>query len=146
MENERLQQDIENKNRELGISTMHMTKQNEILGKIKSELSALKGSKEIKSIIKLVDQNMNPEKDWNMFEKAFNEADKGFFKKVQTTHPELTPSDLKLCAYLRLNMSSKEIAPLLNISTRSVEIKRYRLRKKLNLKHEAGLVNYLLTL
>jgi FixJ family two-component response regulator len=61
---------------------------------------------------------------------AFNNADKDFFKKIKSVHPTLTPNDLKLCAYLRLNLSSKEIGPLLNISVKSVEIKRYRLRKK----------------
>ena len=49
--------------------------------------------------------------------------------KLKEAHPSLTKNDLKLCAYLRLNLSSKEIAPLLNISVHSVEIKRYRLRK-----------------
>jgi DNA-binding CsgD family transcriptional regulator len=57
----------------------------------------------------------------------------------------LTANDLRLCAYLRLNLSSKEIAPLLNISVRS-EIKRYRLRKKMELTHEQGLVEYILAI
>lgn len=79
-----------------------------------------------------------------MFKEAFDNADKDFLKKIKAAHPSLTPSDLKLCAYLRLNLTSKEIAPMLNISIRSVEIKRYRLRKKLNLLHDDGLVNYIL--
>ncbi|MDP3352671.1 MAG: LuxR C-terminal-related transcriptional regulator, partial [Flavobacteriaceae bacterium] len=65
-------------------------------------------------------------------------------KKVKKLHPSLTPHDLRLCAYLRLNLSSKEIAPLLNISIRSVEIKRYRLRKKMDLSHNLSLVSYIL--
>ena len=68
-----------------------------------------------------------------MFKEAFNNADKDFIKKLKSIHPNLTPNDLRLCAYLRLNLSSKEIAPLLNISPRSVEVKRYRLRKKMEL-------------
>lgn len=63
------------------------------------------------------------------FEEAFNNADKDFLKEIKGKHPSLTSNDLRLCAYLRLNLSSKEIAPLLNISPRSVEVKRYRLRK-----------------
>ena len=66
--------------------------------------------------------------------------------KLETKHPNLTPNDLKLCAYLRLNLSSKEIAPLLNISPRSVEVKRYRLRKKMNLLPKSSLANYILDL
>ena len=69
-----------------------------------------------------------------------------FLKKVKQAHAALTPNDLRLCAYLRLNLSSKEIAPLLNISVRSVEIKRYRLRKKMDLSHEQGLVEYILSI
>jgi DNA-binding CsgD family transcriptional regulator len=65
-------------------------------------------------------------------------------KKVKEKHPKLTPNDLRLCAYLRLNLSSKEIAPLLNISPRSVEVKRYRLRKKMDLPHDFNLTNYIL--
>jgi DNA-binding CsgD family transcriptional regulator len=65
-------------------------------------------------------------------------------KIIKDKHSALTPNDLRLCAYLRLNLSSKEIAPLLNISTRSVEVKRYRLRKKMNLPREASLTNYIL--
>jgi DNA-binding CsgD family transcriptional regulator len=75
---------------------------------------------------------------------AFNNADKDFIKKIKVSHPELTPNDLRLCAYLRLNLSSKEIAPLLNISPRSVEVKRYRLRKKMDLSHDKNLTSYIL--
>ena len=64
--------------------------------------------------------------------------------KIKAAHPELTPNDLKFCAYLRLNLSSKEMAPLLNISIKSVETKRYRLRKRLQLHHDDSLVNYIL--
>jgi len=69
-----------------------------------------------------------------------------FLKKIKSLHPELTPNDLKLCAYLRLNLSSKEIGPLLNISVKSVEIKRYRLRKKKDLAREANLTLYILNI
>jgi len=144
LENERLQADIENKNRELGISTMHTIKQNELLNSIKSKLESVKDKSELNEVIEIINKNLDVESDWLLFEKAFNEADSDFFKKVKVEHPALTPSDLKLCAYLRLNLSSKEMAPLLNISPRSVEIKRYRLRKKLNLSHEKDLVAYIL--
>ena len=93
-------------------------------------------------IIKDIDKNISTNEDWAFFEKAFNHADKDFFKKVKEIHPELTANDLKLCVYLRLNLSSKEIAPLLNISHRSVEIKRYRLRKKINLDRSIQLNDY----
>ena len=142
--NEKLQQDIESKNRELAISTMSLIKKNEFLNNVKKELKGTDGSKNLKPVIKIIDKNLNNTDDWKFFQEAFNNADKDFLKKVKALHPTLTPNDLRLCAYLRLNLSSKEIAPLLNISTRSVEVKRYRLRKKMNLPHESSLTNYIL--
>jgi DNA-binding CsgD family transcriptional regulator len=97
-------------------------------------------------VISTINKNINEEDTWNLFKDAFNNADKDFLKKIKALHPALTPNDLRLCAYLRLNLSSKEIAPLLNISVRSVEIKRYRLRKKMDLPHGQGLVEYILSI
>lgn len=142
--NEKLQQDIENKNRELAISTMSLIKKNEFLHSIKTELKEKEDAKGLNSVIRIIDKNLNNTDDWKFFQEAFNNADKDFLKKIKTLHPDLTPNDLRLCAYLRLNLSSKEIAPLLNISPRSVEVKRYRLRKKMDLEHDASLTNYIL--
>ncbi|AUP81607.1 LuxR family transcriptional regulator [Flavivirga eckloniae] len=142
--NEKLRQDIDNKNRELGISTMSLIKKNEFLNSIKKELKNIDDINKIKHVIKIIDRNINNTDDWHVFEEAFNNADKDFLKKIKQEHPALTSNDLRLCAYLRLNLSSKEIAPLLNISSRSVEVKRYRLRKKMNLPHESSLTDYIL--
>ncbi|MFH4966938.1 LuxR C-terminal-related transcriptional regulator [Gaetbulibacter sp. M240] len=142
--NEKLRQDIENKNRELGISTMSLIKKNEFLNNIKKELEGIDNVTQLKKINKIIDRNLSDNDDWKLFEEAFNNADKDFLKKIKSSHPELTSNDLRLCAYLRLNLSSKEIAPLLNISPRSVEVKRYRLRKKLNLEHNDSLSDYIL--
>lgn len=142
--NEKLREDIESKNRELGISTMNLIKKNEFLNNIKSELQSIDNERDLKKVIKIIDRNLNNNDDWNLFQEAFNNADKDFLKKIKEIHPSLTSNDLRLCAYLRLNLSSKEIAPLLNISPRSVEVKRYRLRKKMELPHEASLSDYIL--
>lgn len=142
--NDKLRQDIESKNRELGISTMSLIKKNEFLNSIKKELLKAQDSKGVKQVVKIIDRNLNNTDDWNLFQEAFNNADKDFLKKIKSIHPELTSNDLRLCAYLRLNLSSKEIAPLLNISSRSVEVKRYRLRKKMSLEHESSLTDYIL--
>ncbi|WP_044397551.1 triple tyrosine motif-containing protein [Lacinutrix sp. Hel_I_90] len=144
--NEKLQRDIENKSRELAISTMSLIKKNEFLNDIKKELNSAKIDANLNPVIKIIDKNINNTDDWKLFQEAFNNADKDFLKKVKSKHPKLTPNDLRLCAYLRLNLSSKEIAPLLNISPRSVEVKRYRLRKKMDLPHETSLTNYILDL
>ncbi|MGB1993256.1 MAG: triple tyrosine motif-containing protein, partial [Flavobacteriaceae bacterium] len=143
--NEQLNQRIENKNRELAISTMSMIKKNTLLGSIKDELLNLKNISEVKNVVRNIDKSINNDDDWNYFEEAFNNADKDFLKKIKEIHPKLTPNDLRLCAYLRLNLSSKEIASLLNISSKSVEIKRYRLRKRMNLEHKTNLISYILS-
>lgn len=143
--NEQLNQRIESKNRELAISTMSMIKKNTLLGSIKDELINVNELSEVKKVIRNIDKNINDNEDWTYFEEAFNNADKDFLKKIKELHPKLTPNDLRLCAYLRLNLSSKEIASLLNISPKSVEIKRYRLRKRMNLEHKTNLIGYILS-
>jgi DNA-binding CsgD family transcriptional regulator len=74
-----------------------------------------------------------------------DEIKRQFFDRLLMAHPNLSSKDLEMCSHIRLNLSSKEIAPLLKISVRSIEIKRYRLRKKMNLTHEEDLVEYLLS-
>jgi DNA-binding CsgD family transcriptional regulator len=147
LKNQQLQQDIEARNRELAISTMSMINKNTTLNKLKSELVKSKEESEnIAPALSIIDQALKNDQDWEFFEQAFNHADKKFFKRIKEKHPSLTPNDLRLCVYLRLNLSSKEIAPLLNISARSVEIKRYRLRKKLDLERDVNLSEYVINL
>ena len=124
---------------------MSTLKRNEFLNKVKKELSEIKDIDNIKKIIKNINAKLKNNDDWEYFKKAFDNTDQGLFRKLKSEHPALTKNDLKLCAYLRLNLSSKEIAPLLNISVHSVEIKRYRLRKKMNLKRNQGIVEYIMT-
>lgn len=144
LKNEKLQGEIFSKTRELSVSTMNIINKNELLRTIKDELTLVKDETNIKPVIKIINKNIANTSDWELFQEAFNNADSDFLKKVKTLHTALSPNDLRLCAYLRLNLSSKEIAPLLNISVRSVEIKRYRLRKKMDLPHENSLVEYIL--
>lgn len=144
LKNEKLQGEIFSKTRELSASTMNIINKNELLRTIKDELTLVKDETNIKPVIKIINKNIANTSDWELFQEAFNNADSDFLKKIKSMHPSLSPNDLRLCAYLRLNLSSKEIAPLLNISVRSVEIKRYRLRKKMDLPHENSLVAYIL--
>lgn len=149
IKNEQLSIDVDKKSKELAVSTMNLIKKTELLNIIKGDLKNSTDSttnRSIKSVISTINKNVKDENTWNIFKEAFDSADNNFLKKVKENHPLLTPNDLRLCAYLRLNLSSKEIAPLLNISVRSIEIKRYRLRKKMNLPHEIGLVEYILSI
>lgn len=148
LKNEQLTKDVDSKNKELAVSAMNLIEKNKLLALIKEDLNKTsdEGNRNLKSVISTITRNINEEDSWNLFRDAFDSADKDFLKKVKQAHSLLTPNDLRLCAYLRLNLSSKEIAPLLNISVRSVEIKRYRLRKKMDLPHEQGLVEYILNI
>jgi signal transduction histidine kinase len=153
IKNEQLQADLASKSRELANSAMNIVYKNELLQKISEEIARLKDSSgktmsgdQLKRIQKVINDGMSDERDWNLFENSFNEAHESFFKKLKAQHPDLVPNDLKLCAYLRMNMNSKEMASLFNISLRGVEIRRYRLRKKLNLEHDKNLVEFLMEL
>lgn len=151
LQTEKLQAELESKNRELSNSALSLAYKNELLQKLSDELLKIKdenGKKlpieQISKVQKVINEGMNDERDWNLFENSFNEAHENFFKKLKAQHPELVPNDIKLCAYLRMNMSSKELSSLLNITLRGVEIRRYRLRKKLNVPHDKNLVEFLM--
>ncbi len=151
LKNEQLESDLKSKNRELANSAMNMVYKNELLQKIRAEVMKLKQSDgkaleehQLRRISKVIDEGLSDDRGWGLFEESFNEAQEDFFKKLKKEYPDLVPNDLKLCAFLRMNMTSKEIASLLNISLRGVEIRRYRLRKKLNLEHDKNLVEFLM--
>ena len=89
---------------------------------------------------------MASQDDWKVFQANFEGAHGQFMKILKDNYPDLTSSDLRLCAFLRMNLSSKEIAPLLGISVRGVENHRYRLRKKLNLDGDSNLTEFIIRL
>ena len=105
-----------------------------------------KAENELKKMIKELSGDEQIDLEWEHFAKHFDKVHSDFVMVVKNKHPEISPSELKLCAYLRMNLSSKEIAQLLNISVRGVEISRYRLRKKLNLASGENLFDYLIQL
>lgn len=150
MENQQLQMAVRSKNKEIANTAANLMQKNKILLQLKEaviQLSKTSGShfsgKSIQKIIHLIDVNRTTDADWKLFETHFKEINESFYKKLVNKHPHLTPGDLKLAAYLKLNLSSKEIAALMNISVRGVENKRYRLRKHLNLASATSLVDYL---
>jgi DNA-binding CsgD family transcriptional regulator len=80
---------------------------------------------------------------WESFLKHFSDLNPNFFKEVQNKHPNLTKSDMKHCAYIKLNLSNKDVAVLNNVNPNSVQMARYRLKKKLKLKNDDDLYEYL---
>lgn len=152
LRNDKLRSELSHKSIQLANYTMTLLRKNELLIKLKDEIT--KQKEELggrypnyyyDKIVRLVDSNISTEDDWKVFEMHFDQAHENFFRRLLDKYPELTPSDMKLCAYLRLNLTTKEIAPLLNISVRGVEIRRYRLRKRLNLEKEDNLIEFLLS-
>ncbi len=150
--NDKLQLDISHKRQELANSAITLVQKNETLSQIKERLldikkksSDTKGlSKDFQSLFHLIDVHISTSEDWVLFETNFNEIHNDFFKRLTNEYPQLSPSDLTLAAYLRMNLSSKEIAPLLNITLRGLENKRYYLRKKLNLPTKQNLSLFLI--
>lgn len=149
LENIRLHEQNILKSKELANTTMHLVQKNEILTEIKTDLTdlrksgqALQSNKEFQNLVKRIDFNLSVEDDKNLFETNFEEVHHDFLKKLESEFPDLTQADLKLAAYLRMNLSSKDICPLLNISIRGLENKRYRLRKKLGLSNDIILSTY----
>lgn len=140
---------IQQKSQELTASTMHILNKNQVLGKIRKLSSeALKENdfhKErfLKQLIETVEENTDLDVQWNQFKVHFESVHHGFFSRLLNKYPNLTQNELKLCSYLRINLSSKEIAQMLNISHESLITKRYRLRKKLDLDTENNLVKFL---
>ncbi|MBC7889910.1 MAG: transcriptional regulator [Ferruginibacter sp.] len=153
LRNEKLEVEIDYKNAELASSAMHLVKKGELFTKIRGELNqVMKGLDNpeavagLRKMIKTLSEDDNMDKEWENFAKHFNKVHSDFLVELKEKHPALTPNELKLCAYLRMNLSTKEIAQLMNISVRGVEISRYRLRKKLQIPSETSLFDYLINL
>lgn len=146
--NTQLQEDILKKAKDLANSTMHLIKKNEVLLEIRQRLAEMprdaRSGSQVQQLHRLVERELSSENDWEVFEENFNSVHEAFLRKMKHAFPELTPGDLRLAAYLKMNLSTKEIAPLLGISVRGVENKRYRLRQKMNLPNDENLVEFLL--
>ncbi|MEP7377881.1 MAG: triple tyrosine motif-containing protein [Chitinophagaceae bacterium] len=152
LKNKNLQAEIEHKNTELASVAMHLVQKGELLGNIKEELVRMKKTTngethlngDYKKLIHILGEEDKMDKDWEHFAAHFDKVHSNFLKTLKANHPTLSAHELKLCAYLLMNLSSKEIAQLMNISVRGVEISRYRLRKKFKIPTETNLFNYLL--
>jgi AraC family transcriptional regulator, chitin signaling transcriptional activator len=138
------------KTKELANTAMEMTKKDELLELIKTELLYFKNEiinkRKFEKLITTLNKNINTSKDWEVFESNFNNIHDSFFKILIKKHSNLTPKDLKLCAYLKMNLATKEIAPIMAISVRGVELHRYRLRKKINLDKNQNLNEYFMNI
>ena len=150
LQNEKLVADVVYKNKELASTTMHLVQRGKLLAKIKDELLPLvangKGDKsmEFKRVIRLLNEAERNDGDWEQFAMHFDHIHSNFLSRLKERFPELSPNDLKLCAYLKMNLTSKEIAQLMSITIKAVEVSRYRLRKKMQIPSDKPLFDYLI--
>ncbi|PRX53809.1 helix-turn-helix and ligand-binding sensor domain-containing protein [Flagellimonas meridianipacifica] len=149
MEREELAKKVKLKQNELASTALNIARKNEMILELKNMLVLNKdkfpNSHRYRSFIRKLNNSVKDTEDWKRFEISFKELHEDFFERLLLEYPELTPKDLKLCAYLKMNLSTKEIAPLMGITIRGVEIHRYRLRKKLRLESTKNLSNFLIT-
>jgi len=147
LEQDKLKTQLKSKSKELASYAALMAKKEDMLNDIEKEILKSNIKKENKTLysklMNIKEQQSNSQNDWALFDRNFNEVHEDFFKNLQLKFPDLTPKDLKMCAYLIMNLSSKEIAPLVGITYRSVELHRYRLRKKFDLPKNQNLVKFL---
>lgn len=149
LKNIKLEAEVEHNNAVLASNTMNLLQKRELLNKIKDEILKVqeevepeRRTKNIRRIIKIINEQLDTIDDWEQFSEYFDKSNNDFLRKLKENYPTLTAADLKLCAYLRLNLSTKAIADLLNLSIRGVESSRYRLRKKLLLPNEVSLFDF----
>jgi ligand-binding sensor domain-containing protein/DNA-binding CsgD family transcriptional regulator len=151
LNNEKLESELNHKTQELTSSALHVMQNVEAVHKVKEQLQRLMdevGEKDtrlqLRKILRAVEEEIKIENNWEQFEIHFNQVHQDFLKRLSQDYPELTHKDLKMCAYLRLNLSSKDIASLLKLSLRGVETSRYRIRKKMNLEQDENLTDVIM--
>jgi len=150
LQNEKLAAEVQFKNKELATATMYVLQRGKLLFHIKEELLlAMKKAEPLpphifKRVLRLFEEAENNEEDWEQFSRHFDDVHNNFLSRLKQQHPDLSPTDLKLCAYLRINLTTKEIAQSMGISVRGVETSRYRLRKKLEVPGDMNLYDFLI--
>jgi DNA-binding CsgD family transcriptional regulator len=151
LQNEKLESELRHMNKELATSTVLILNKNEFISKVKDNLKSMANKsvdtdavRELSRIVHDIEGNLSSDADWEHFQVHFDKVHGDFSRRLRAEYHFLSPQDMKLSAYLRMNLSTKEIAHLLNISVRGVEISRYRLRKKLELDRSLNLQEFIL--
>ncbi len=147
----RLESELDYKSYELMLTMRYLIRKTDTLRELRDKLDSIKDSsvklpvKFVREMEQIIDHGLDTQTgEWQNVMKNLKLSQEGFFRKLKGKYPTLTPNDLKLCSYLRMNFTTKEIANLTNISSRAVEIGRYRLRTKLNLSHDVNLTEFLI--
>ena len=151
LKNAKLEAELRLKSQALTSSAMNLIQKNELLNQVKKTLSSMDKSEwqaenktQVNRMIRSIDKDLASGEEWSQFEENFDQVHGNFITRLKEAYPKLTPQEIKFSAYLRMNFNSKEIANLLNISVRGVEIGRYRVRKKLELERKDNLADFLM--
>ena len=151
MKNRMLESELQNKNYELTLQTTALVKRNQAVQTLLEELEKQKEAlgerypNKLYSRMKtLMEETLNDQADWVLFESYFNSAHQNFMDRLRQQYADITAGDLRICCLLRMNLSTKEIASLMNVSIRAIELRRYRLRKRLGLEGDTNLVDFLM--
>jgi FixJ family two-component response regulator len=137
------------RNQELASATLHLMEKGEALQTVRKGLVSLRAEvprsqqKSIQDLIHVIQQDERFDAGWEQFSQQFDRVHVDFQTRLRERFPHLTKNDLRLCAYIRMNLSSKEIAALMFVSVRAVEISRFRLRKRLDLDKGANLQEFI---
>jgi DNA-binding NarL/FixJ family response regulator len=138
-------------NQQISLTAMQMLSKTELLGTIQNRLEGFAGDEatqdtRIKEIRDLIGSNQSFDEDWTIFKKHFEEVNKGFFEKLVAMNAGITNHDMKLCAYIKVGLSGKEVARILNITVAAVNKGRQRLKKKLGLSASEDLTEFIMGL
>lgn len=151
MKSRMLEAELQNKNNELTLQTSALVKRNQAVQKLLDELEQQKETlgdrypnKLYTRMKNLMEESLNDQADWLLFETHFNSAHQNFIDRLRQQYSDITTGDLRICCLLRMNLSTKEIASLLNVSVRAIELRRYRLRKRLSLDSDTNLIDFLM--
>jgi len=148
LKEEKLQEEIEHKNRTLSLSALQIVSKNEILYNLRNNIeetsrnSNEQTNQNLRLLIREIDSNLNLDDEWENFRIHFEEVHTGFFALLQEKNKELSDNDLRLCAYIKIGLDTKETARILNLSVNAIQKRKYRLRKKLQLEPEDSISEY----
>ncbi|OJJ16144.1 hypothetical protein BKI52_35855 [marine bacterium AO1-C] len=152
LKEQQLQYTLETQNKSLTSHALLIIQKNKMLSQVKEKLWEIvqtdnrDAKKRLKQVVSFIGNGLSFDKDWQEFKTIFEQVHEDFFEKLKATYPDLTSTEIRLCALLKLNLNSKDIATIMGISQDSLRIARYRLRKKLQLPKGSNLISFILNI
>lgn len=148
LEKLRFRDELEARNKELTSASLQLVSKNKILSDISAKASESYNSgamnrESFNGLQRIIRENQNADKEWKQFKELFEKVHSDFFTGLKASFPELTENELRLCAYLRINLQNKEISKILNVNSATIVTSRYRIRKKMSLDSKAVLEDFL---